>query len=68
MCRPVPLISEKSTCWLSIQTRPAAFGSIRVGSPPPIGTVHVSHVARPAALGERCVYATRDPSGVNTGA
>src|SRR2546428_3345696 len=66
MCRP-ELISENSTRRGPIHVRPEAFGSSRVGAPPSTGTVHVSQESE-LPTDDSCVYATRDPSGVNIGA
>ena len=66
MCKgevDVGLISEKRTRPSGSQVRPDAFGRRRVGWPPSTGTVHVSQ--DPLSIIEK---ATREPSGVKTGA
>src|SRR5215218_1927701 len=61
MWRP-DLISENSTRWSATQVSPEAFGRSRTGWPPSTGTVQVSH-----SPDTTFVYATRVPSGLNTG-
>ena len=56
------MISENSTRWSAIQVSPEALGRSRTGWPPSTGTVQVSHCPESTS-----VYATREPSGVNTG-
>src|SRR5262245_25878345 len=57
------LISENRTRWSAIQVSPEALGRRRTGWPPSTGTVQVSH----SPSDTKFVYATRVPSGVNTG-